>query len=62
MLSRAIKVGGENAKFQRKGLKTKYSQIRGWYFRGRDSLTCAVEPKEFLLVCVANQQQTGKIT
>ena len=35
---------------------------KGWYFRGRDSLTCGVEPREFLLVGVANQQQTGKIT
>ena len=33
---------------------------KGWYFKGRYSLTCAVEPREFLLVGVANQQQTGK--
>ena len=33
---------------------------KGWYFRGRYSLTCGVEPREFLLAGVANQQQTGK--
>ena len=34
---------------------------KGWYFRGRDSLTGGVEPREFLLVGVANQQQQEKL-
>ena len=40
----------------------KLKMQKGWYFTGRDSLTRGLDPREFLLVGVANQQQTGKIT